>query len=167
MCPYSVKFLSMQQLSLKKLFSFASLLLVSQGLAHADDFHCIAQNTGLHIDILNQLDSNTEDKGVPPVMWVSNPALAEDHQTLVTFTQDKLTHPAKGVYQAKVDLRAIGSFHKDAIIAGAKLQELKRIDLQFNFDETGKEVPGKAAYLKRTGEVIDEPVTCTRSLKHI
>ena len=146
---------------MKYLVMISILMLPTPPSAFADGFKCVGQNTGLHLDIFNRIDS-ADGTHTPAMMWISDLTRAEGSQTLATFTEDKLISQ-NGNYQAKVDLRAIGSFHKDAIIGGVKLTELKAINLALNI--SADLISGKASYLKRTGESTDETIVCARYLK--
>lgn len=154
----------------------ALLSLLTASAAKADGFKCVGQNTGLNIKVFNQTNPQAGTR-TPAILIIANPLLQNPNQTIATFSQKNQTldYLGHGKYSAKVDLRYSDSGRKGENIAGTKLGELANIvlDITFAYDHNSielakimDEIPGTLAYQKRSGEVIDEKVTCQRYLKN-
>jgi hypothetical protein len=155
-----------------KTLMIALVALTLQIQARADGFLCKAQNTGLSIRVLNHTDPGVGTRS-PAVMVIADPMVQSDSKTIVLFRDDNrtLTYLGQGNYLGKVDLRFLDSNRRGENIAGTKLGELATIflDIEFSYEHNStqlanvmKEIPGKIFYTKRSGEVLEEKVTCSR-----
>ena len=143
--------------------------------AHADGFLCVARHTGLIFEIQNH-ESPQAGTRTPKLMTLSDP-LQPERKTSALFSDRNhtLLYQGRGNYLGRVDLRTAPPELRTNFIAGTRLQDLHSIllDIEFSYNpdsvvlaNTVPEIPGKALYRRRTGEVLDEPVTCKRTLKH-
>lgn len=141
--------------------------------AKADGFICEGQNTGLVFKMYNHTHAEDGTRNAA-IMIISDPAIAYGNKTIVSFSDAKNTLSSKNVvYTGKVDLRVVQSSRKGENIAGTKLGELASIKASIFFNYTsdtpsidGDYFGGKASYVKRNGEVLEEKLACTRYKKN-
>jgi hypothetical protein len=161
---------------MKTIISTLSLFLALVSSARADGFKCVGQSTGLKIKVFNHTDPRQGTR-TASVMLISNPMIRTPNQTVAKFSDQNRTlkYLGHGQYTAKVDLRFNDSGRQGENIAGTKLGELSSIDLFINFSYSHNsielanavpEIPGTISYIKRNGEVLEEPVICSRYLKN-
>ena len=140
--------------------------------ALADGFTCEARHTGLKIRVQNHLNPQAGTR-TPEQMSISDP-LQPELKTSALFTDRNhtLSYQGHGNYLGRVDLRTAAPNLRINYIAGTRLQDLNSIllDLEFSYNpdslvlaNTVPEIPGKIFYQRRTGEVLDEPVSCKRT----
>jgi hypothetical protein len=109
-------------------------------------------------------------------MTVSDPLAAPDAQCRLIFRDSSRTliSPGPGKYRGRIDLRSVRSPLRGEYLAGTKIGELSGIflDIPFSYRRDAlqlasvvPEIPGKIIYERRNGEMLDEPVTCTRIVK--
>ena len=148
-------------------------VLTSFSSALADGFTCEARHTGLKIRVQNHQDPRLGTR-TPEVMSISDP-LQPEHKTSVVFRDRNhtLSYQGQGNYLGRVDLRTTPTDLRTNYIAGTRLQDLSAIllDIEFSYNPDSLalanqvlEIPGKILYQRRNGEVLDEPVSCKRTL---
>jgi len=153
-----------------------SLFIGFSNLALADGFVCQGVNTGLNLKVYNHTQASAGTRS-PAVLVVSDPSAEANNQTIATFTSDAqtLSYQGYGAYLATVDSNDEDVAQNDKNIAGAKFNDLQTIEMNVNFSyssvTTGlakitTEIPGKVTYRKKSGETIEENLTCTRYLKN-
>lgn len=147
--------------------------------AKADGFKCQGLNTGVMVKVYNHTQPSEGTRSVA-IMIVSDSNIGSPNKTIAKFTDENktLAYKGAGLFQAKVDLRYQESSKKGENIAGTKLGELKKIELQL-FSHTGYKftydiastfahadaMNARLSYIKRNGEILEEKALCTRYLK--
>jgi len=149
----------------------SAVLMVFGAAAHADGFVCDNAETGLRLRAYHHTQPELGTRNVAALI-VSDQNVAAGRKTIATFDADKAVVTSKSAtYTANVDLRFSGASRKGENIGGTKLGELDSIVLNVYYSfanpvPAGSEVDGEVTLVRRQGEDIVLPVTCTRYLKN-
>lgn len=146
-----------------------AMALLGAAQAKADGFVCQSNDGTLNVKAYNQTSPAVGTR-TSAVLVASDPSVGAGRKTIARFTAGHTLESRGATYLANVDLRFNDSGRKGELIGGTKLGELKqfKLDVDFNYGApvaAGTELDAKIRLLKRNGQKIELPATCTRYLK--
>ncbi|MCB0408382.1 MAG: hypothetical protein KDD34_09270 [Bdellovibrionales bacterium] len=155
---------------MKKLMILTALILGAQ-FSHADGFKCLSTDGELQVQVYNHVMPEEGTRTVA-VMVLSNPQVQEGRQTIAKFSAENATLSSGSmVYTAQVDLRFRESRTKGEYLAGTRLGYVDSLNLNVDFSyshpvKEGTLLPAVLTVTKRSGEVIEMGMVCSRYLKN-